>query len=214
MLTHQAVWQALDQIARHRGLSPSGMAKRAGLDPTTFNRSKRITREGRSRWPSTESIAKVLEATDTTLAAFVDEVDRVSGGGGISLRTLPALPLSRAAEGDCFSGRGEPEGEAWEELDLPLLFDGGSFILEIDDASMAPVIREGDLILVATNSGARRGDRVVVRTKQGELLVRELVRRTVNRLELIAFADGIPASELDARDVAWIARIVCIAQFH
>ena len=73
MLTHRAVWQALDRIARLRGLSPSGMAKAAGLDPTTFNRSKRMTGAGRARWPGTESIAKVLDATDTSLAEFVDE---------------------------------------------------------------------------------------------------------------------------------------------
>ena len=47
--------------------SASGLAKRAGLDPTSFNKSKRVTGEGRPRWPSTESLAKVLEATGASL---------------------------------------------------------------------------------------------------------------------------------------------------
>ena len=54
-------------------------AKAAGLDPTTFNKSKRITVEGRPRWPSTESISKALTATGTTLQNFVALVE----GSGI-----------------------------------------------------------------------------------------------------------------------------------
>ena len=60
MLTHAQVWSAIDRLAARAGLSASGLARRAGLDPTTFNKSKRITPEGRARWPSTESIAKAL----------------------------------------------------------------------------------------------------------------------------------------------------------
>ena len=58
MLTHSQIWNALDRLAAHSGLTPSGLAKKAGLDPTTFNKSKRITGDGRERWPSTESVAK------------------------------------------------------------------------------------------------------------------------------------------------------------
>ena len=45
MLTHAQIWTALDRLAARSGLSASGLAKRSGLDPTTFNRSKRITAE-------------------------------------------------------------------------------------------------------------------------------------------------------------------------
>ena len=62
MLTHEQVWSALDRLAERAGLTTSALAKRAGLDPTTFNKSKRITPEGRERWPSTESVAKSLPA--------------------------------------------------------------------------------------------------------------------------------------------------------
>ena len=72
MLTHGQIWTALDRLAERSGLSPSGLAKSAGLDPTTFNKSKRITPEGRQRWPSTESVAKSLAATNTT----VDKIGR------------------------------------------------------------------------------------------------------------------------------------------
>lgn len=71
-LTHAWIWAALDQLAANHNLSPSGLARLAGLDPTAFNRSKRVTGEGRLRWPSTESLAKVLDATGTSLNDFAD----------------------------------------------------------------------------------------------------------------------------------------------
>jgi phage repressor protein C with HTH and peptisase S24 domain len=69
-LTHKSVWKALDRIAIRQGLTPSGLARCAGLDATTFNPSKRRAQGGRQRWPSTESIAKVLEATGTGVDEF------------------------------------------------------------------------------------------------------------------------------------------------
>src|SRR2546423_10581980 len=71
MLTHAQIWTALDRLAERSGLSPSGLAKRAGLDPTTFNKSKRITPHGREPCPSTQSLAKALTATRSSIPTFV-----------------------------------------------------------------------------------------------------------------------------------------------
>jgi hypothetical protein len=71
MLTHGQVWAALDRLAERAGLSPSGLARRSGLDPTTFNKSKPITPDGRERWPSTESLAKALAASGSLIDTFV-----------------------------------------------------------------------------------------------------------------------------------------------
>src|SRR5437764_11711641 len=71
MLTHDQIWGAMDRLAERAGLSASGLARRAGLDPTTFNKSKRITVDGRERWPSTESVAKALAATGSSIEIFV-----------------------------------------------------------------------------------------------------------------------------------------------
>ena len=62
-MKHEDVWRAIDTLAAEHGLSASGLAKRSGLDATTFNPSKRTMPDGRARWPSTESVAKVLDAT-------------------------------------------------------------------------------------------------------------------------------------------------------
>lgn len=69
-LTHERIWRAIDDLSHRNGLSPSGLARRAGLDPTIFNPSKRFARNGRPRWPSTESIARVLDATGEAIETF------------------------------------------------------------------------------------------------------------------------------------------------
>ncbi len=70
-LSHSGIWQAIDTLAEKHKLSASGLARRAGLDPTSFNKSKRLGPDGRERWPSTESISKVLEATGASLDEFL-----------------------------------------------------------------------------------------------------------------------------------------------
>lgn len=72
MFTHSEIWNAIDRLAQDNGYSPSGLAKKAGLDPTTFNKSKRVSADGKPRWPSTESISKILTVTNTKLADFLD----------------------------------------------------------------------------------------------------------------------------------------------
>ena len=84
MFTHQQVWDAIEALARARGWSLSRLAVRAGLDPTALNRSKRTGFDGKPRWPSTETLAKLLSATDVSLGEFCRLVERppeASGNG-------------------------------------------------------------------------------------------------------------------------------------
>ncbi len=98
MLTHGQVWGALDRLAERAGLSPSGLARRAGLDPTTFNKSKRVTPDGRERWPSTESLAKALAATGSSIDTFVQLI----GDHGRDAQSVPMLtaPGTAIRKGD------------------------------------------------------------------------------------------------------------------
>src|SRR5215475_4637170 len=86
VLTHAQIWGAIDALAALAGTSPSGLAKRAGLDPTTFNKSKRVTSDLRQRWPSTESVAKCLEATGVTLDQFVALVAAIRRGDRVVVK--------------------------------------------------------------------------------------------------------------------------------
>src|ERR1700735_825796 len=112
MLTHAQVWSAIDRLAARAGLSASGLARRAGLDPTTFNKSKRITAAGRARWPSTESVSKALAATGTSLDAFVGLIHGSSVPA--ATRGVPLLGFAEAGAGGYFDDGGFPAGAGWD----------------------------------------------------------------------------------------------------
>jgi len=208
ILTHGQVWAALDRLAERAGMSPSGLAKRSGLDPTTFNKSKRITADGRERWPSTESVSKALAATNSSIDTFVQLI----GDGARGLQSVPLLGFAQAGNGGFFDDLGFPAGKGWDETGLPSASDEHAYALEISGDSMKPAYRDGDIIVVSPGTPIRRGDRVVVKTTNGEVMVKELKRRTTKALELQALNPVHPDRTLDADDVAWIARIVWASQ--
>jgi len=211
MLTHTQVWAAIDRLAQRSGLSPSGLARRAGLDPTTFNKSKRVTPAGRQRWPSTESVAKALAATGTTFEVFV-ELTKSSGGGSPSGRKVPLIGFAEAGAGGFFDDGGFPVGEGWDEVSFPQLTDEHAYALEVSGASMEPAYRNGDMIIVSPGSPIRRGDRVVVRTRSGEVMAKELKRRTAKSIELRSLNAEHADRTLPASEVLWIARILWASQ--
>ena len=208
MLTHADIWNAVDRLAARAGLSASGLAKKAGLDPTTFNKSKRITPEGRPRWPSTESIAKSLQATGVTVDTFVS---LITDRGGASTQSVPLLGLAEAA-GAHFDASGFPAGRGWDEIAFPAVNDEHVYALEVSGDSMQPAYRDGTVIVVSPAAPIRRGDRVVVKTCDGEILAKELKRRTAKSIELRALNATQTERTLAVDDVAWIARIMWASQ--
>src|SRR3982075_274075 len=114
-LTHGQVWTALDRLSERAGVSPSGLAKRAGLDPTTFNKSKRITADGRERWPSTESVSKALAATNSSIDTFVQLI----GDSARTVQSVPLLGFAQAGAGGYFDDGGFPAGKGWDGVGPP-----------------------------------------------------------------------------------------------
>ncbi|WKA29238.1 S24 family peptidase [Bradyrhizobium roseum] len=208
ILTHAQVWSALDRLAERAGMSPSGLAKRSGLDPTTFNKSKRITADGRERWPSTESVSKALAATNSSIEIFVQLI----GDGARGLQSVPLLALAQAGSGGHFDASGFPAGRGWGEVTLPQASDEHVYALEISGDAMKPVYRDGDIIVVSPGTPIRRGDRVVLKTSDGEVMVKELKRRTTKTLELASLNPTQADRVVNADEVAWIARIVWMSQ--
>ena len=207
-LTHAQVWTALDRLAERAGMSPSGLAKRSGLDPTTFNKSKRVTGNGRDRWPSTESVSKALAATNSSIETFVQLI----GDGARGTQSVPMLGLAQAGSNGHFDDSGFPAGKGWDEVALPSSGDEHAYALEISGDSMKPAFRDGDIVIVSPGTAIRRGDRVVVKTSGGEVMVKELKRRTTKTLELQSLNPVHADRTVDADDVAWIARIVWASQ--
>ncbi len=209
MLTHGQIWTALDRLAARSGLSASGLAKRAGLDPTTFNKSKRITPDGRPRWPSTESVAKALSATATGIDIFVQLID---DGSRAAAHSVPLIGFAEAGAGGYFDDAGFPAGKGWDEVPFPAVNDEHAYALEVSGNSMEPAYRDGTVILVSPAASVRRGDRVVVKTRDGEVMVKELKRRSAKAIELRSLNPAHGERTLPLRDVDWIARIVWASQ--
>ncbi len=209
MLTHAQIWGALDRLAARAGLSASGLAKKAGLDPTTFNKSKRITPDGRPRWPSTESVAKSLAATGCSVDTFVQLIEN---GGRPVTRAVPLIGFAEAGTGGYFDDAGFPVGKGWDEIPFPSVNDENAYALEISGNSMEPAYRDGTVIVVSPAASIRRGDRVVVKTRDGEVMVKELKRRTTKSIELRSINPSHGDRSLPVRDVLWIARIMWASQ--
>jgi phage repressor protein C with HTH and peptisase S24 domain len=209
MLRHADVWNAIDSLAKRKGMSPSGLAKRAGLDATTFNKSKRTTRDGKLRWPSTESVSKVLTATGTTMGEFLADIIRAEGN---SLQRIPVIGHTQAGAAGFFDDAGYPVGSGWDEISFPDVSDPNAYALTVSGDSMKPVYRDGDMVVVSPNSSIRRGDRVVVKTVDGEVMAKELVRRTAKRVELHSLNPEFEDRTLAPEQIAWMARIVWASQ--
>lgn len=208
MLTHAQIWRGIDRLAQRAGLSPSGLARQAGLDPTTFNPSKRVSTDGvKPRWPSTESVAKALAAARVNFEDFA-----ALAMGGSAGRSVPLIGFAQAGSQGYFDDAGFPAGAGWEEVRFPGVEDDNAYALEISGDSMSPVYRDGDRIVVAPDAPPRRGDRVVVKTRGGEVMAKELGRTTARTVELISLNRDYEDRILDPAEILWMARIVWASQ--
>ena len=210
MLKHTDIWRAIDSLAATKGFSASGLAKQAGLDPTTFNRSKRANEDGKLRWPSTESIAKILEATGTSLGEFVGLIGESRGKGAV--QRVPVIGYAQAGDSGYFDDAGYPVGSGWDELVFPNVGDPHAYALEVSGDSMEPAYRDGDRLIVSPTASIRRGDRVVVKSRTGEVLAKQLLRETATRIELKSINPAHPDRTFLKDDVSWMARIIWASQ--
>jgi phage repressor protein C with HTH and peptisase S24 domain len=216
-MKHEDIWRALDTLAAENGLSASGLARRSGLDPTTFNPSKRRMPDGRNRWPSTESVAKVLDATGASLDAFATLVSGAralasTASARTTARRVPLIGFAQAGSDGYFDDGGYPVGGGWDEVSLPEIGDPNAYALEISGDSMEPVFRDGDMVIVSPSAPIRRGDRVVVRTDHGEVMAKQLARRSARRIELRSLNPSHPNYSFDLSEVTWMHRIVWASQ--
>ncbi|MER0238232.1 helix-turn-helix transcriptional regulator [Fulvimarina sp. MAC8] len=216
MFSHEEVWSAIDALANRNGLTPSGLARKAGLDPTTFNKSKRLSADGRPRWPSTESLSKIIEAVNSSFTDFAQLMAGKNADTALRSRdsaiAIPLLGLAEAGGGGFFDDAGFPAGHGWDEITLPDGTDEPMYALEVSGRSMEPLYREGDRIIVSPTASVRRGDRVVVRTREGEVMAKILQRQTARTVELSSLNPDFPPRQFAVEDIDWMARILWASQ--
>jgi phage repressor protein C with HTH and peptisase S24 domain len=212
MLTHEQIWRGVDRLALRNGLSPSGLAKRAGLDPTTFNKSKRVTQDGKQRWPGTESLSKILEATQTSMADFVALIDETPAiQSRPSELKLKSMRVSKISE-NSFDASGFPTDGGWEEAEFPAIDDPRAYMVELDRDLAQEFCRPGSILVISPSSSVRRHDRVMAKTKSGEVLFGTVKRKTTQQYTIVDTAGDDRERVLPIRDIAWIARILWVSQ--
>lgn len=173
MIRHDDLWRALDTLAAERGLTPSGLARAAGLDPTSFNASKRANAAGRPRWPGTESLARVLDITGLSLEAF----GRLASGqtplaptaGGAGRARLRLSTLSHLDQPGMFDSAGLPTGRHWDQWEIPGTAEADFYAVTLDTDLFEPVFRTGTILTVSPSMPVRRHDRVLVLRPEGAL---------------------------------------------
>lgn len=186
MLTHSQIWAAIDALAEKNGISASSLAKRAGLDPTTFNRSKRINPAGQARWPSTESIAKILSATGASVDEFLGLLKSAESH---ALVTVPfrALATTQASH---FDKKGFALSEGWDAIPFPGIAGDSTFALEVHGENYAPIYRDGDVLIASATVARRRGDRVVILAEGKNAIIGTLGRETSSQIQIMPLHDN------------------------
>lgn len=206
MISHSDIWAAVDALAVRNGMSPSGLARSSGLDPTTFNKSKRISRSGKPRWPSTESISKVLQSTGTTVGAFLSVMSSIADEA--APHTLKCIATDG---GDCrslFDENGMPTGRSWFEVPFPGLRDMSAFMITLGNDDLAPILRTGASVVVSPEAMIDEGALVASLLRDGRLIFRIMRKRTMTTLDMTGPDPELHDHVLELQDVVWIYRIV------
>jgi phage repressor protein C with HTH and peptisase S24 domain len=212
MFKHEDIWRGIDRLAQSLGYSPSGLAKASGLDPTSFNKSKRHSPDGKPRWPSTESIAKILATTQTTMSDFITLIGGDEPNTEAFAPAIPVIGFAQAGDKGYFDEQGYPSGDGWNEVEIPRFSGSGYYALEVSGDSMEPLYRKGDKVIVDPAGRLRKNDRVIVKTKGGEVLAKELTRKSADNVTLKSLNGHYNDRTFNQDDIDWIARIVWVSQ--
>ena len=216
MLKHEEIWRAIDHLAALHRLTPSGLARRAGLDPTTFNKSKRTAKGGKERWPSTESVAKILNATGASMAEFIGlmEGDTPSpkGNGGAGVRTIPLLPLGETLPDGLFDQSGRLVTGMLERIEAPDIGDADAFAIRIVGIGYQPTYRSGDVLIAAPTAAPESGSRALLVLSDGSVVLREVLHRTGDEVIVRPVNKSGEVDVLRAGGVLSMARILWARQ--
>lgn len=207
MLSHKNIWAAIDRLAETNDLSPSALAKKAGLSATLFNPSKRKSTK-RERWPSSESIAAILKATGTSLNEFVGLIDATT-----AKQSVPLLALTNGSMAEAFDpATGKPIGRKWDTLSVLTANEADAFALEVCGHQHEPLYTDGCRVVLSPSSDIRRGDKVGACTKDGEIHLRILGREGGQKVELLSLSPDVAPLTLAKKDILWLHRIIWASQ--
>lgn len=208
MMKYEQVWDAVDKLARINGLSPSGLAKKAGLDATTFNKSKRIRPDGKKRWPSLDSINKILEACNVSFEQFYALID-----SSLEPEATNAVAVKRLSQltKDFKITDAKLVTDGWNKMPFPAA-QSNLYAVDIDVSHFEPFYRSGSMLILSKDQEIRRGDRIMIILKSGEIQIKEFIHRTASALVLCDLANPENESTIPLLDTELVNRILWAGQ--
>ena len=213
MFSHEDIWVAIDALAKRHGYSTSGLAKKAGLDPTALNRSKRQSPEGKPRWPSTESISKILSVTQSDMQEFILLIEQHTPEH--SPYDIPVIPLDGRLSGRDFDSMGIPKGGRWSLISTQgshsALQTSHCYALNVTSKDFDPVYRQDSLLVATPEMPARTGDRILLCDRSGGIHMARLLRPKQNHVVMRPLVKDT-AYQIAIEDVSWMARIIWASQ--
>lgn len=161
-----------------------------------------------------------LEKLGAALGVSPQWITHGTGAGpddGVIVEPVPLPPLSRipivgttqAGPDAHWEELGYPPGWGEEYVDMPS-YDPNSYALRVKGASMGSRIREGDAIVVSPNSEPQPGEEVVVKTLDGQVMVKELAFFRRGEIGLDSVGEGFGRILLKESEVAFIHSVVGI----
>lgn len=203
MFTHEDIWRAIDRLAEEKGFSASGLARQAGLDPTAFNRSKRISPNGKPRWPSTESLAKILQVTDSSLN---DLLLAMAQGEISTIKSIPHLPYQAVRTGQLSVEKNTPS------FLVTLNASESSYAMTVEDERLKPLYRAGSILVIDPLAAMTADDRVLLFSRKDGLRG-GILRTSAKRVWTILLPEqNFQEMTFPEADIDWIARIVWASQ--
>lgn len=162
------IWDAIDRLAFEKGLTPSGLARAAGLDPTALNPSKRHMADGRVRLPRMETMLELLRAASMSwhdFASYLDGAGQMKSGEPehrVTAGRIKVVEFSRLGTAELFDRAHLPVPHLWAEANSPFADAGPhDYAIRLDSAVYEPSFRQGSLLLVTPASVIHTGDRVI-----------------------------------------------------
>ncbi len=203
-MQYEQIWDAIDKLAKQNGLSLSGLAKKSGLDPTIFNKSKRLRHDGKKRWPSLESLNKILTTCHTDFADFYLLAENKPIR---QPRTLPYIVLSSLSQPDF----DRFDTTVWEKIDSPC-FSENTYLVNLDSRSYEPLYNFGSTLVLEKRSEIRQKDRILILLKNGDVMIKEFLYRADNKITVCSLLKPARISDLNISDIRLLNRIVWASQ--
>lgn len=201
MVKQETFWESLEKIAEREGIALSTLARQAGLDKTSMLPSKRYNLNGAMKWPSTETIGRVLNSLNIS----VQEYGAILAGTADAKVSLPAVTLSDLKE--AWTGLGVKEECKWSEIMLGSPRGKNNWVVLID-SDRDPILPEGTTVVADDDTEPRPNDRVVV--VSGDQTGIYKFRRLMKTHLVVSSVDGRETSQIPIEDVTKISRVARI----